>query len=300
MFQKKYSLYLPVLLISFLLAGCGQKVTQPISPITTTVGPDDAKAVMVIMPFADYSSGNRIDNPLRRQVKVHEALSYRLVQYGYYTPVEEDVMQYLTDLDISIAGPTAGLDDAARRTVEREMAAGWSEEMKGRINQMIEENEQGNAERPGLQGNVGLSPSVLKNVGRHFNADYVLRGRIIEYTFSKDTESAVVELGLVLQDVESGKVAWANRVREEVNYNSIWSDANGRQEIDTAIDRAAEALVKDLASTLARMPAPEKAEFTDVEQNPLPCKSGKTGTVIEEPVTDTHGTKNQEPANWGS
>jgi len=301
MFQRKHCVYLLALIFLFLLAGCGQKVTQPVSPIETTMGPDDAKATIVIMPFADYSSGDRVDNPLRRQVKVHAALAYRLVQYGYYTPVEEDVMQYLSDRDISIAGPTAGLDDAARRTVEREMAAGWSSNMKGKINRLIEENEQGNASRSGLQGDVGLSQQMLRNVGRHFDADYVLRGRIIEYTFCPDSETAIVELGLVLQDVRTGKVVWANRVKEEVNYLSLWSEASERQQIDTAIERAADVLIKDLASTLARMPVPEKTKVdTEVEQNPLPCGTEKSGTTImEEPVSNTP-VKKEEPANWGS
>jgi len=298
MFQRKNSVCLLALLIAFMLAGCGQQVTQPVSPIATTMGPDDAKAVIVIMPFADYSSGSRMDNPLRRQVKVHEALSYRLVQYGYYTPVEEDVMQYLSDRGIGITGPAAGLDDAARRTVEREMAAGWSDDMKARINGLIEENEQGNANR--LQGRVGLSQSVLRNIGRHFDADYVLRGRIVEYTFSKDTETAIIELGLVLQDVRTGRVAWANRVREEVQYQSIWTDNAERQQIDTAIEKAADTLIMDLASTLARMPAHEKAAVTtEVQQNPLPLNTEKSGTVMEEPVTKPC-TNKEEPANWGS
>ena len=300
MFQRKHSVYLLALLFSFILAGCGQKITQPVSPIETTMGPDDAKATIVIMPFADYSSGDRVDNPLRRQVKVHAALAYRLVQYGYYTPVEEDVMQYLSDRDISIAGPTAGLDDAARRTVEREMASGWSDNIKGKINQLIEENEQGNAAGSGLQGDVGLSQQILRNVGRHFDADYVLRGRIIEYTFCRDSKTAIVELGLVLQDVRTGKVAWANRVKEEVHYRSLWSEASERQQIDTAIERAADVMVKDLASTLARMPVPEKIHATEeVEQNPLPCGTEKSGTIMEEPVSNTP-IKKEEPANWGS
>lgn len=300
MFPKKCCASLLIILFSFLIAGCGEKVTQPVAPITTTVGPDNAKAVIVIVPFADYSSGQRVDNPLRRQVKIHEALAYGLVQYGYYTPVEEDVMQYLSNMGVSIAGPTAGLDDAARRTVEREMAAGWSDKMRDRINDIIEENEQGNAERPGIQGNVGMNISVLKNVGRHFNADYVLRGRIIEYTYSDDSETAIVELGLVLQNVRNGKVEWANRVKQDASYHSMWTDTTGRQQIDTAIEVAADALIRDLASTLARMPAPENTEVAAVEQNPLPCNTNKKGALIEEPVTETSGAKKQEPANWGS
>ncbi len=301
MSHRKLRASLPALLLMFLVCGCGQKVTQPVAPIATTLGPDTAKAVIVLLPFADYSSGERVDNPLRRQIKIHESLAYRLVQYGYYTPVEEDVMQYLSDMGVSIAGPTAGLDDAARRTVEREMVAGWSESMKSKINDMIQENEQDNATIPGLRNDVGLNSSVLRNIGRHFDANYVLRGRIIEYSFSKNRKTATVELGLVLQDVKSGKVAWANRVREEVSYNCLWGEPTKRSEIDSAIEIATQALVKDLAETLERLPVNnEDADVAEVGQNPLPRVNRNPHKVMEEPVDTFKSKERENPSTWGS
>ncbi len=301
MSHRKFRASLPALLLLFLICGCGQKVSQPVAPIATTLGPDTAKAVIVLLPFTDYSSGERLDNPLRRQVKIHESLTYRLVQYGYYTPIEEDVMQYLSDMGVSIAGPTAGLDDAARRTVEREMAAGWSESMKGKINDMIQENEQGNAAIPGLRNDVGLNTSVLRNIGRHFGADYVLRGRIIEYAFSKNRETAIVELGLVLQDVKSGRVVWANRVREKVAYNCLWGEPTRHDEIDSAIELASQAIVKDLAETFERLPVNnEDAEVAEVGRNPLPRVNKNTQKVMEEPVDTFKGKERENPSHWGS
>ena len=65
--------------------------------------------------------------------------------------------------------------------------------------------------------------------------------------------SGVVQVWLALQDAQTGKVVWANRVEERVEPKSAFADPKERTQIDRAVEEAAKALARDLAMTLARL-----------------------------------------------
>ena len=302
MSSYKNSLLITTIIALFMLCACGQKVTEPVPPIVTTTGPVDHKADLVLLPLTDYSNGDTVDSPLHRQVKVREALTYRLIQHGYYLPVLEDVTQYLTEHNITIESPNANIKDGARQSLEREMASGWSAKMQDKINSIVSTNDQANNYASGKYSWRGLSPGVLKGIGHHFDVDYVLRGRIIESRIS-DNENAVFELALALQEVNSGKIVWANRAREEVSREySVFDEQDERNQMDLAIEAAADKLVADLANTLEKLPVHNNSysRETEVAQNPIPktppCNSAP---MMEEPASK-HGVKETNPANWGS
>ncbi len=300
MLINRKCMFLMALLVIFMLTGCGQKVVDTVPPIKTTMGRDDAKAVIVILPLADYSAGDTIDSPLRRQVKVRESIAYRLVQFGYYPPVQEDVSQYLTTHNIDITVSGTDVNDGARQVLESEMASGgWSGKIQSEVNNIVAKNDQGNAYINGRYDRLGLSHSILKGIGDHFKADYVLRGRIIEYRMV-DPNSAIFELALMLQDIGTGDIVWANRVSEEVKDRSyLWNDPQERKQIDVAIDHAVERLISDLAATLEKLPARTVDYSDEVEQNPLPKNTTTTQPILEEPL-EKGNVREEHPANWGS
>ncbi len=199
MYRNKMSLYPLILLIIFLVSGCGQQVKDSISPISTTMQPEEGRGRIVVLPFADYTMGKRLDDSLRRQVKIHEALIYRLAQYGYYTPVEDDVMQFMIDRGIITLLNEPVIDDSvSRRALERELEYGWSNKMQEQIRAIMIQNDLANAPQQRFtMEKVGLTKSTVKQMGRYFGADYILRGRIVEYDLRQGGQLNPIQQGIL-------------------------------------------------------------------------------------------------------
>ncbi len=196
---NKTNFFWLLFLAVFLVSGCGQKVSNSIAPIETTMPPENAKGRIVVLPFADYTMGKRLDDSLRRQVKIHEALIYRMAQYGYYAPVEDDVIQYMIDRGVITLVQDPVIDTAAsRRAIEREMGNGWSENMQEQIRTILMQNDLANVpQRRFTMEKVGLTKDIIRQMGRYFGADYVLRGRIVEYDIRQGGQLNPVQQGLL-------------------------------------------------------------------------------------------------------
>ena len=184
----------------FMLSGCGQKVKESVRAIdSTTIRNPYPCPKIVMLPFADYSTGKHVDDSLRRQVKVQNAISHKLASKGYYLPVEEDVVQYLIDLGVItlIEGPS--MDSAkARRNFYRELGSGWSNDMEKEIRQVLLANEMANGPREEFKINrIGLNKNVIKQIGDYFGADYVLRGRIVEYEMREGQQLNPLQQGIL-------------------------------------------------------------------------------------------------------
>ncbi len=176
--------FLAAFCVIFLLSGCGQKVKESVQAIdSTTIRNPYPCPKIVMLPFADYSSGKHVDDSLRRQVKIQNAIMHKLASKGFYTPVEEDVVQYLIDLGVItlIEGPS--VDSArTRRHFYRELGTGWSKDMEKAIKDVLLSNEMANRPQEEFKINrIGLNKNVVKQIGEYFDADYILRGRIVEY-----------------------------------------------------------------------------------------------------------------------
>ncbi|RUM89266.1 MAG: hypothetical protein DSZ23_03465 [Thermodesulfatator sp.] len=164
--------------------GCGQKVRDSVKPVDTTAIENPAPyAQIVMLPFADYTAGQAPDDSLRRQIKIQSAITERLASAGYYVPVEEDVVQYMIDLGvIQLIESPAIQSHRSRTTLFRELGTGWSDAMKEQINNVMLENELVNVAEEKLKMNhIGLNKGIVKQIGKYFGADFVLRGRIVEY-----------------------------------------------------------------------------------------------------------------------
>ena len=182
-------------LVAISLAGCGQTVveTLKVTDGPSHGAPGSGKSI-VILPFADYSQGN-IDSALRRNMVITESLSDRLTNYGFGLPVQEDVFDYLVDEGvINIADYTPA--DTGSLAVE--LKNDWSDVMKGEIQRYMDQvEEESRSKMQNSPGAHSLTPQKLAKIGRHFNADYIMRGRILEYKTRQEATWAPWKKGLL-------------------------------------------------------------------------------------------------------
>lgn len=161
------------------LTGCGQTVKEKLN---VTGGPaHNAPGIgrsIVILPFADYSDGN-IESARRRNMILTESLTDRLVGQGFGLPIQEDVFDYLVSEKII---NLASYQPANTGSLAVELTNDWSDSMKEEISRykaQVENEADQKAEN--TAGTHGLSSQKVAKIGRHFKADYVMRGRILEY-----------------------------------------------------------------------------------------------------------------------
>jgi len=176
--------YLGITILALILAGCGQTVVESLKVSENPSGyaPGSGKSI-VVLPFADYSKGN-IESAFRRNMTITESLTDHLSLNGFNLPVQEDVFEYLVDQNIISLSP---YDGSVNSTLTTELSNEWSDEMKGKIRQYVDEMK---IERQGKAlasaGSHGLTTKELARIGRHFDADYIMRGRILEYKTRQD------------------------------------------------------------------------------------------------------------------
>lgn len=180
------------------LSGCGQKIKDSIVPVNTSSIHNGANEQIVILPFADYSVGRHTDDALRRQVKIQEALAYRLAQRGFLVPVEEDVVQYLADIGVIRIVKASTESNRPYADLKREIGAGWSPEMESEIRALLIQNRGLNESETRMEiTKVGLDRGIIQQIGRYFGANYVLRGRIVEYEIRNNQALSPIQQGIL-------------------------------------------------------------------------------------------------------
>ncbi len=182
MTKCKYLLYL---LTAMLIMGCGQTVVETLH--VADQGKDGAGKgmTMVILPFADYTYADSVAGPYRRNLSVSEALTDRIVSNGFNVAVQEDVFGFLVDENIISILP---YDENSTASLSDELNNDWSalmkEKIKGYIQQQKMQSGKTVSESPGTHA---LSQKAIAKLGRKFNADYIVRGRILEYKTREET-----------------------------------------------------------------------------------------------------------------
>ena len=97
--MKKYC-YLMLIIISFVLPGCGSTVTESLKvnpALKTDIG---KQKMVVILPFADYTEADSLESAYRRNMFVNENLTDRFVSNSFNLPVQEDIFRYLVNRNI--------------------------------------------------------------------------------------------------------------------------------------------------------------------------------------------------------
>ncbi len=193
MMKSKYLLYL---LTALLFMGCGQTVVEKLH-VPDNPGPNapGKGMTMVILPFADYTYADSIAGAYRRNLAVTEALTDRVVANGFSLAVQEDVFGYLIDEEIIAIIP---YDETSTTSLSDELNNDWSQLMKSYLRRYIQEQKVHSghtvSESPGTHA---LDQNALAKMGRHFNADYIVRGRILEFKTREETTWDIRKKGLL-------------------------------------------------------------------------------------------------------
>ena len=197
---NRWSILLFLLAIMVCLVSCGQKVKDSVAPLNTSVQyPNSPTKQIVVLPLADYTMGVQPDDSLRRQVKIYEALMCRLAERGFYVPLKEDVVQYLVDLGvIRIVGQPSIRSGISCGLITKELSSGWSEAMQVEVRKLVVMNEQLDKSKQRFElTRVGLDPGTIQQIGRRFGADYILRGRVVEYEVREGNTLNPLQVGIL-------------------------------------------------------------------------------------------------------
>lgn len=192
----KYSRYLLVGLLALLIGGCGTTVKESLKVQPATKSDKGADKTVVILPFADYSYADNLDSAYRRNLYVTENLTDQLVSSSFNLPVQEDVFLYLVNQDII---NVVAYEKKRTGMLEDELNDEWSDVMKGHLKHYIDITKKRGNNLPVLEspGTHGLTQQEVIKIGRHFSADYIVRGRIIQYKDRQDPSWAPWKKGVI-------------------------------------------------------------------------------------------------------
>ncbi len=167
-------------IVSLAVSGCGQTVIETVSnPVgPNTSGPGYGRSI-VVLPFADYSEGS-LDGAQRRSMMINEALTDHLNGYGFSMPAGEDVYSWLVKEKII---SLASYDNVNTESLDDEIAnPEWTDTMREQLisykAKVQRDVAQKNSTSPGVHA---LTAQKVSQIGRHFKADYIVRGRILEF-----------------------------------------------------------------------------------------------------------------------
>lgn len=193
--MKKHNCCILAGLLIFLLSSCGTTVEESlkVEPYAkTNIGQERN---IVILPLADYSYAENLETAYRRNLFITENLTDNLVRHGFHLPVQEDVFMYLVNQNII---NVAGYDQNSTRTLDYELQSGeWSGVMRARLQQYTKAAKASAGTVSESPGTHGLTQQEIVKIGRHFSADYILRGRIIQYKDRLDPSWAPWKRGVI-------------------------------------------------------------------------------------------------------
>lgn len=177
--------YLVVGILALTLAGCGQTIVETLNvPHAPGFDAPGKGRSVVILPFADYSNAGNFDSAFRRNMAVAEALTDRFSANGFSMPVQEDVFQYLVDEGVITIVP---YEETRSVSLVNELANEWSDTMKAEISRYLAGNNATSGVNAGNSpGTHALTTTTVAKIGRSFKADYIVRGRILEYKSRQD------------------------------------------------------------------------------------------------------------------
>jgi len=168
-----------VMVFALLLGGCGHTVTETLHmPQTQFCDTAGFGKTVVVLPFADYSQGNSIASAERRNMMIAETITDKLTANGFSLPVQEDVFEYL--VAEHVINPIA-YQGQTSSSLGYELTGDWSDVMKKEIAGYLEMEKRDSMAAAGAPGVHGLTKTAIAKIGRQFGADYVIRGRILEF-----------------------------------------------------------------------------------------------------------------------
>ena len=184
--KHEYKLHLIGILLLAVCVSCGQSVKETVKPAVPVTAAGQFKRV-VIVPFADYTPASSLENQCRRNTLVLEAMQDELYRNGFISAAEEDVVKYLVDKGV-IQTPKSRSNSYRTASLEQEMLGAWSSQMKEELQDVIYEDMTASSGDSGNEAPIAFNNQILTDLAGTFGADYVVRGRIIE--FRNDTQDS--------------------------------------------------------------------------------------------------------------
>ena len=176
--------------------GCGHTVVETLHvPNAPSPNAPGKGMTIAILPFADYTYADSIAGAYRRNLSISEALTDRIVANGFSIAVQEDIFGYLVDEEIISIIP---YDENSTASLSDELNNEWSQVMKNHLRYYIQQQKMHSgkavSESPGTHA---LDKNALAKIGREFNADYIVRGRILEFRTREETTWNPLKKGLL-------------------------------------------------------------------------------------------------------
>ncbi len=189
----KYLLYL---LSAVLIVGCGQTVVETLQvPDTPNPNAPGKGQTVVILPFADYTYADSISGAYRRNLAITEAVTDRFVANGFNMAIQEDVFGYLVDENIVSIVP---YDESSTSSLSDELNNEWSDVMKQQLKGYIQNQKMHSGKTVSQSpGTHAITPAAVAKMGRRFNADYIVRGRILEFKTREEHTWKPLKKGLL-------------------------------------------------------------------------------------------------------
>lgn len=172
--------YLLTIVFALMISGCGQSVVETLNvPQAPGVDSPGYGKTIVVLPFADYTYSDDFASAYRRNLKVSESLTDNLSAQGFGMPVSEDVFSYLISQNI------IKVDDYQNNSnvsLTNELSGSWSQVMKQEIRNELQ-HQRVTHRKPveDAPGTHALNTKSITKMGRTFQADYIVRGRILEF-----------------------------------------------------------------------------------------------------------------------
>ncbi|MFO7911126.1 MAG: hypothetical protein R6V15_03095 [Desulfotignum sp.] len=222
--MKTIQVVITTILAAFLFTACGTATVDSLHPVVRTANLGNEKTI-VILPFADYTPADSPVGYWRRNMLIMEALQDEIQRFGYAPAINEDVFAYLSQKKIINQNTVPQKISSANSVLQAELAKDWSDIMKNEIINALKanlENEEVETSRdPNTQyKSIALDHKAIQEIGMAFNADYVVRGRIIVFKNDREDSFNPLQTGVLPFFFNTGSRALFG-IAESDNYEMI-------------------------------------------------------------------------------
>ncbi len=181
-------------------ASCGHRSVETIYPVVQQ-SPFGGNNQVVILPFADYTPNGTPYEYWRRNILVMEALQDEFKKYGFGTAIEEDVIKYLLEKGIIQEAQVNTPVHPEVAALQEELSSNWSDIMKQEVAMAIYKNMaqyKGKDEKFWNQQRlVSLTKENLNELGKKFNARFIVRGRVIDVSTGQEDSFNPAQTGIL-------------------------------------------------------------------------------------------------------
>lgn len=184
--------------MAFALTGCGQLISEKLAVSSSAPPQVCTGKKIVILPFADYSYEEDVDRAFRRNVDIMDNLLSRLSEKGFRLPVQEDLLKYLSENNIVKLDSNLSSLPSRPGTIQSLLndKSSWSPAMKMELAQVANSGQK--PFDPAAQGQLtALDNATLAKIATNFNADLIMRGRIIRYQLDEENTWDPLKRGLL-------------------------------------------------------------------------------------------------------